>query len=151
LPSSASAELYDAGPNPAEIITAPRPLNVSVLKELGDGLTAGFVIGGTSSLKVLVRAVGPALAEAPFNITNAVRDPRPSLFRGPARIAVADNWDANRGSTVDDAFSRVGAFRLPTASRDAALLTTLSPGNYTVQINATGGGGVVLVELYEVP
>ena len=46
----------------------------------------------------------------------------------------------------------VGAFALPTASKDAALLVALAPGSYTAQVSGVGGtGGVVLVEVYEVP
>jgi hypothetical protein len=145
------AELYDAGPNPTEVTTAPRLLNVSVLKELGDGLTVGFSIAGSSPLKILVRAVGPGLAQPPFNLTDAVSDPRLALYRGPTRIALADNWERGDGYALRDAFRSVGAFLLPSASKDAALLATLSPGNYTVQVGASGGGGLVLVEVYEVP
>jgi hypothetical protein len=46
----------------------------------------------------------------------------------------------------------VGAFALPASSRDAALLVTLQPGSYTVQVSGVGGTtGVALVEVYEVP
>jgi hypothetical protein len=46
----------------------------------------------------------------------------------------------------------VGAFALTPGSRDAALLTTLAPGSYTVQVSgADGGTGEALVEIYEVP
>jgi hypothetical protein len=46
----------------------------------------------------------------------------------------------------------VGAFGLPAASRDAAVLTSLTPGSYTVQVSGVGGAtGEALVEIYEVP
>jgi hypothetical protein len=49
-------------------------------------------------------------------------------------------------------FGSVGAFALATQSRDAAVLATLPPGSYTVQVSgASGGTGVALVEVYEVP
>jgi hypothetical protein len=36
--------------------------------------------------------------------------------------------------------------------RDAALLVTLPPGDYTALVSGTAGGtGVALVEIYEVP
>jgi hypothetical protein len=48
--------------------------------------------------------------------------------------------------------SGVGAFAVPDDSRDAVLLTTLQPGQYSVQISGgAGGSGLVLVEVYEVP
>ena len=46
----------------------------------------------------------------------------------------------------------VGAFALNPDSKDAALLLSLEPGAYTVQVSGVGGGtGVALVEVYEVP
>jgi hypothetical protein len=55
-------ELYDATPADAYAPSTPRLINVSVLKEIGAGFTVGFVVGGTTSRSVLVRAVGPGLA-----------------------------------------------------------------------------------------
>ena len=46
-------------------------------------------------------------------------------------------------------FASVGAFELPVASRDAALVVLLAPGSYTAQVGGTGG--IALVEVYEVP
>jgi len=146
------AELYDAGPGPVESATTPRLVNLSVLKQLGDGLTLGFSIAGASPMNVLVRAVGPGLAQAPFNVADHVRDPRLVIFRGPERIAVSDDWDWSNSTVLGSAFRTVGAFPLPNASKDAALLRTLSPGSYTVQIKAADpSAGLVLVEVYEVP
>jgi hypothetical protein len=50
-------------------------------------------------------------------------------------------------------FNQVGAFALSsTTSRDAALLVTLQPGTYTVQVSGVGGTtGVAIVEIYDVP
>lgn len=79
---------YYAGPSPVESLKNPRLVNLSVLKQLGDGLKLGFSIAGASPVNVLVRAVGPGLAQAPFNIADHVRDPRLVIFRGPERIAV---------------------------------------------------------------
>ncbi|MGH7956966.1 MAG: immunoglobulin domain-containing protein, partial [Opitutaceae bacterium] len=64
------AELYDATPATAFTITTPRLVNVSVLKQIDAGapLTAGFVVGGATSRTVLVRAIGPTLADAPFSV-----------------------------------------------------------------------------------
>ena len=47
----------------------------------------------------------------------------------------------------------VAAFALSAdTSRDAALVATLAPGNYTAQVTvASGATGTALVEVYEVP
>ena len=43
------AELYDATPAATVGSTTPRLINVSVLKHIGAGLTAGFVVGSGSA------------------------------------------------------------------------------------------------------
>jgi hypothetical protein len=144
------AELYDSTPFASMTTTTPRLVNVSVLKHLGTGLTAGFVIDGTAAKRVLIRAVGPTIGGAPFNVAGAVANPQLTLFSGESSIASNDNWGGTAELTA--AFSQVGAFALPASSLDAALLTTLQPGNYTVQVSGVGGStGVAIVEVYEVP
>ena len=144
------AELYDATPSSAYTAATPRLVNVSVLKGLGTGITAGFVIGGATPRKVLVRAIGPTLSGAPFNVAGAVADPQLALYSGVNQIAANDNWG---GTTVlADAFAQVSAFPLANGSRDAALLAELPPGAYTVQVSGVANTtGVALIEIYEVP
>jgi sugar lactone lactonase YvrE len=144
------AEVYDSTPFVSLTATSPRLVNVSVLKHLGNGLTAGFVIDGTGSKRVLIRAVGPTIGTPPFNVGGVVADPQLTLFSGQTSIGSNDNW----GGTAElvAAFTQVGAFALPAPSRDAALLVTLQPGAYTVQVSGVGGTtGVAIVEVYEVP
>jgi hypothetical protein len=52
---------------------------------------------------------------------------------------------------MTDAFDRAGAFRLiDEGSLDAALLLTLAPGAYTVQVTSGDGvPGATLLEVYE--
>jgi hypothetical protein len=144
------AELYDATPFASLTSTSARLVNVSVLKNLDAGLTIGFVIDGSGSKKVLIRAVGPTIGAAPFNVAGAVADPQLTLFSGQTSIGSNDNWGGTAELTA--AFTQVGAFSLPATSRDAALLATLQPGNYTVQVRGVGTTtGVAIVEVYEVP
>ena len=142
------AELYDATPSGQFVATTPRLINVSVLKNIGSGVTAGFVIGGSSARTVLVRAIGPTLTG--FGVGGAIADPQFALFSGSTQLGANDNWGGTAALTA--AFDSVGAFQLPPTSRDAALLATLQPGAYTVQVSGVGGTtGVALVEVYEVP
>ena len=144
------AELYDATPAATVGATTPRLVNVSVLKRLGAGLTAGFVIGGGSAKSVLIRAIGPTL-ESAFGVPDTVDDPKLTLFdAGSTKIGDNDDWGGT--SALRSAFAAVGAFALPDASRDAALLATLAPGNYTVQVSGDkSNSGTALVEIYEIP
>jgi hypothetical protein len=143
------AELYDATPTNAFTATTPRLINVSVLKNIGTGVTAGFVIGGSTARTVLVRAIGPTLAG--FGVGGTVADPRLALFSGQTQIGANDNWGG--GGALSAAFAQVGAFGLAADSRDAALLVSLQPGAYTVQVSSVDPAisGVALVEVYEVP
>jgi hypothetical protein len=143
------AELYDATPSATAGEATPRLVNVSVLKTLGAGMTAGFVIGGGSARTVLVRAIGPTLKKA-FGVSGSDDDPRLTLYSGETKLASNDNWGG--GAALKAAFTAVGAFALSDGSNDAALVATLPPGNYTVQVaGEKSAGGVALVEIYEVP
>ena len=66
-------------------------------------------------------------------------------------ISSNDNWSGTAELTA--AFSQVGAFALISpSSLDAALLATLQPGQYSVQVSGVNNTtGVALVEVYEVP
>ena len=143
------AEIYDATPTASFAAITPRLLNVSVRKHLGSGLTAGFVLGGSSATKVLIRAVGPGLAA--FGVPDTVPDPQLALFNATStKIGENNNWGGTPALTA--AFASVGAFNLPTDSQDAALLVTLQPGSYTVEVNGVNATtGIALVEIYEVP
>jgi hypothetical protein len=142
------AELY-ALPVPAGLTTStPGLLNVSVIKSLGSGLTIGFVITGAAPRAVLIRAVGPTLGTAPFNLNGAAADPQLALHAGTVRTSENNDWGGT--SALSSAFAQVGAFALPAGSKDAALVATLAPGNYSVQVSGVGGTtGIVLVEVYE--
>jgi hypothetical protein len=144
------AELYDATSAASLTSGTPRLLNVSVIKHIGTSLSAGFVIGGLAPKAVLIRAVGPTLATAPFNVGGVVADPQLALFSKSGKIGENNDWGGSAALTV--AFTQVGAFALPANSKDAALLVTLAPGDYSAQVTGVGGTtGVALVEVYEVP
>ena len=143
------AEIYDATSTAAYTPATPRLLNVSVRKHLGAGVTMGFVVGGTGSKTILIRAIGPTLGD--FGVPGTVVDPQLKLFNSASsQIGENNNWGGTTALTA--AFGQVGAFALPATSRDAALLATLTPGGYTVQVSGVATTtGVALVEVYEVP
>jgi hypothetical protein len=110
---------------------------------------AGFVISGDRPRPVLIRAVGPTLAN--FGVTGVVAQPKLELFRGPALVATNSGWmNGGAGAEIAAAAARVGAFALGANTADAALLATLDPGNYTAVIGAADGQpGVGLIEVYD--
>jgi Tol biopolymer transport system component len=150
----ALVEIYDLD-NPAPF-SPQKVMNVSTRGLVGTGqaqLIAGFVVSGNTPKKVLIRAVGPTLGGAPFNIAGALADPVLKLLKGDTVVRENDNWEqGNDGALVSAAATKVGAFSLGSGSKDAAILINLPPGAYTAQ--ATGSNsttGVALVEVYEVP
>lgn len=148
----ALAEVYDATPTASFAATTPRLVNVSARTQVGTGdniLIAGFVVGGQSPVRVLVRAVGPTLGA--FGVGGTLSDPKLELFSGTTKTAENDNWGGT--AELKAAFSSVAAFAFSAdTSRDAALVATLQPGSYTAQISGVGNtAGVALVEVYELP
>lgn len=104
----------------------------------------GFVLSGAGEKAMLVRAVGPTLTA--LGVNGALADPRFTLFRGAATLSGSDNWNSADAA----AMAATGAFALATASKDAALLTSLSAGAYTAPVIATdNGSGIALLEVYE--
>lgn len=148
----ALAEIYDA--SSGFTTTTPRLINVSARSQVGSGdnlLIAGFVIGGSTPRTVLLRAVGPTLADQ--NVGGLLADPKLSLFAQSTKIAENDNWgDATNATQIASTAVQVGAAALPVGSKDAALLVTLNPGIYTAQVSgAAATTGVALVEIFEAP
>lgn len=143
------AEFYDATPLTGMTAVSPRLVNVSVRATLTSSLTAGFVIDGTGTKRVLIRAVGPTLAN--FGLTGVLADPQLTLFSDQTVIGSNDNWGGTAELTA--AIARVApGFTLPANSRDAVILATVNPGAYTAQVTGVGGAtGTVIVEVYEVP
>ena len=136
---------------------APRLINISTRGQVGTGaniLIAGFVVGGTTSKTVLIRASGPAIAAAPFNVPGTLADPEVQLYgQGSPAPLVATNAGWSGNAQIAAAAASVGAFAWSNpSSNDSALLVTLPPGAYTAQVSGVSGdSGVALVEVYDVP
>ncbi len=132
-------------------------VNVSILTSAGSGpkmLTVGTVIGPpglTNSLPLVIRAVGPTLNTA-FGLSGVLPDPvlTVNTSGNPAPLATNAGWGG--GTAMAAQFAAVGAFALPTPSKDSAYLALpgLNPGGYTVQVtSASNSTGTVLAEIYD--
>ena len=134
------------------VLARQRLVNISSRARVGTGdsqAIAGFVISGEESKPVLIRAVGPTLGAAPFNVTGVLASPRLELFRGSTSLLVNTSIAANRVA-IDAAGQQAGGFALGSSGADAAILTTLAPGAYTAVVSSTTGtAGVALVEVYD--
>jgi hypothetical protein len=115
--------------------------------ETGDNvLIGGFIVTGTQSKKVIVRAIGPSLTGA--GVPGALANPTLELH-GPTGLLIAsnDNWmDAtNRQEIIDSTLA-------PTNDLESAILTTLPANNaaYTAIVRGVNDStGVGLVEAYD--
>ncbi len=152
----ALVEIYDADPTPASTATAtaPRLINTAVRAQVGTGanvLIPGLVVSEGAAKTVLIRAVGPGLTA--FGVSGALAQPVVTLFAGSEAFFTNAGWNnAANAAEIRTTAARVGAFALAENSRDSALLVSLSPGPYTVQVSgANHTNGVALVEVYEVP
>ena len=156
---NALVEAYDLD---APGSTNTRAINISTRGMVGTGdsiLIAGLVVQGKSSRTLLVRGIGPALGQ--FGVDGFLVDPVVRIMaENGAVLASNDNWSdttLTNGRAVDadeiqTASAASGAFALPASSKDATLLITLVPGNYTVQVSgANNTTGIALVEAYDVP
>jgi hypothetical protein len=130
--------------------------NISMLARVtggDDALTSGFVISGQTPRRVLVRAIGPSLAG--FGLADPLELPQLTVFKGGRVIGSSEGWgkDEDTIKVLTEAFDRAGAFRLQDgASRDAAIILTLQPGPYTMQVkSADRQAGAALLEVYEIP
>jgi YVTN family beta-propeller protein len=145
----ALAEIYESDlGNPSAQLS-----NISARTFVGNGggiLIAGFVISGSTSQTVLIRASGPALAA--FNVSGLLPDPMLQLYDGSQTLIAANfGWGGN--PQIASVAASVGAFKWPSStSDDSAILVTLPPGSYTAQVSGdTGDQGIALVEVYAVP
>ncbi len=142
-------EVYDAD----TASTTATLMNASTRAYVGTGdavLIPGFVISGTGTVTLLVRAVGPTLGN--FAVSGVLTDPTITLYQGDGVVATNDNWSSGANAAqVSAAAAAVGAFALPTGSKDAALLVTLPAGAYSAVVSGVGATtGTALVEVYVV-
>jgi hypothetical protein len=108
----------------------------------GDVMVGGFIIGGSESTDVIVRALGPSLA--PYGISKPLPNPALEIHdANGAEILANDDWRSTQRSAIQ------ATGLAPADNREAAILATLAPGNYTAVVHDAGQGtGIGLVEVY---
>jgi matrixin len=141
LTGTAVVELYDLH------TTGGRAGNISTRGQVQSGdqlLIGGFIVGGTQTKDVVVRALGPSLAAV--GITGPLSDPTVELRNASgALLASNDNWGNGPNATQIQSENLA-----PSNPNEAALQATLNPGTYTAVVRgANGATGVGLVEIYD--
>jgi hypothetical protein len=135
-------ELYDLH------LSASRAGNISSRGQVQSGqnvLIAGFIIGGTQSKQVVVRAIGPSLAKS--GIAGPLADPTLELRNvNGVLLQSNNNWQQNNPNA--QTISSRGL--APTEPRESALLATLNPGSYTAIVRGVANDtGTALAEVYD--
>jgi hypothetical protein len=109
-------------------------------------LIGGFILGGDNGpAKILVRALGPSLANA--GISNALANPTLELHDGNgALLMVNDDWKDQQQSAIEQTGIPPGN------SSEAAIVADFAPGAYTAVVAGKNGAtGIALVEVYNLP
>jgi len=111
-----------------------------------DVMIGGFTLGGASinPSRVVVRALGPSLAQAGIN--NPLGNPILELFDNNGQIvAFNDNWQDDPSQAAELQQLNLA----PADAAEAAIVAVLPPGQYTAVVAGVGGvTGVGLVEVY---
>ncbi|MBT5902471.1 MAG: hypothetical protein HOH58_10225 [Opitutaceae bacterium] len=114
-----------------------------------DIMIAGFVVGGTSSQKLLLRGTGPAL-DAFLDPATVLDNPELTVYRGSDVVFSNDDWSTPTDSAeVAAVTATVGGFALADGSHDASLVADFAPGPYSVHLSGNGGTGIALAEIYD--
>jgi cytochrome c peroxidase len=132
--------VIDTSPPPAQTVNLSTRMQVLTAEKVGIG---GFIITGTAPKRVLVRALGPSLAQ--FGLSALLADPTITL-QGPAGFApvINDNWR----STQETEIKATGL--APGADLESAIVATLAPGSYTAILSGTNDGtGTGILEVYD--
>jgi sugar lactone lactonase YvrE len=134
---------------------ASRLANISTRGYCSTGarvMIGGFVIGGTTNKRVLVRAIGPSLGSRGINGADLLADPVIEVHRGEPVIASNDNWGDNTNlAEINTTAVQIGAGALDTSdTKSSVLLLSLQPGAYTfVARGKNDASGIVLLEVYD--
>jgi hypothetical protein len=121
------------------------PLNISTrlrVQTAENVLIGGFIITGSDPKKVLIRGIGPSLANA--GVPGSLQDPTLELHDANGTIAANDNWKDSQRTAIE------GTGIPPSDDRESAILQTLAPGAYTtIEQGKDSTTGIGLLEVYD--
>lgn len=120
--------------------------NISTRGKVGVGdlnaMIGGFIVGGSQPTDVVVRAIGPSLAN--YGVGGALADPTLEVHdSNGALLAQDDDWRQYQ----EEQLTQTGL--APTDDHESAMVLLLQPGAYTAIVRGKNNGvGVGLVEVY---
>jgi hypothetical protein len=115
-------------------------------------MIGGFIVQGAQTKRVIIRAIGPELAQ--YGVPNPLFNPTLELHDGTgALIAFNNHWVSTIiGGIITSNQVRdiMNSGHAPTDRRESAIIADLPPGNYTAVVRGVDNmTGVALVEVYE--
>ena len=140
----ALVELYDLDSGPGSTL-----LNIATRGRVDvdpNALIGGFFLSGTESKRMLVRAIGPSLANA--NVPNPLADPILELRNAQGTLLDQNNdWGTSQQAAEIQASGLA-----PTNAKESTVVQTLSAGAYTAIVRGVNDTtGVGAVEVYQLP
>jgi hypothetical protein len=123
--------------------------NISTRGQVGTDqnvLIGGLIINGSTSKKLIVRAMGPSLASPPFSLSGTLSDPTLELHDSFGNLLASnDDW----GSGTQAAAISASGYQ-PSNARESAIIATLPHGNYTaIARGVNNSTGIALVDAYD--
>jgi hypothetical protein len=148
LPEFDGLGTVEAGP-----ISTLGNVSTRAFVQTGDNvMIGGFIVEGTQTKRVIIRAIGPELTQ--YGVPNALANPTLELHDATgALIASNDNWQTTiiGGIITSDQVAAISASGYaPDDFRESAMIVTLPPGNYTAIVRGVANmTGVALAEVYD--
>ena len=137
-----------AAPSVTPAAPPAQPLNISTRLRVQGGdraLIGGFILTGSESKRVMIRALGPSLAAN--GMSGALSDTTLDLYDSSGQLLASnDNWKETQQQAQIEATGIA-----PSNALESAILATL-PGNssYTAVVRGKNGAtGVGLVDVYD--
>jgi hypothetical protein len=150
MPGVGLVEVYDLNPEGNSVLG-----NISTrsfVQTSDEVMIGGFIVQGTQSKRVIVRAIGPELTQ--YGVPNVLANPTLELHDGAgALIASNDNWVTTiiGGIIASNQVAEIRASgQAPHDGRESAIIAELPPGNYTTIVRGVNNTtGIALVEVYD--
>src|SRR2546423_3349889 len=123
--------------------------NISTRGQVGTDqnvLIGGLSINGSTSKKLIVRALGPCMASPPFSLSGTLSNPTLELHDSSGNLLASnDDW----GSDTQAAAISASGHQPPNA-KESAIIATLASGNYTAIVRGVNNStGIALVDAYD--
>ena len=146
----ALVEVYDLGNDASSILG-----NISTrsfVQTDDNVMIGGFIVQGTGSKRVIIRAIGPELSQ--FGVPDPLANPRLELHNATGAL-IGSNDDLQhtiiRGVITRNQVADIqNSGHAPTDPSESAIIAELRPGDYTAIVRGVNNTtGVALVEVYD--